>query len=82
MVTVLREGGLRIVIYRDDHEPPHVHVYGDGETKIVLGTTPDQITAVYVADNKRGERRRAERIVRANYRWLVEQWDRLHGRDQ
>ena len=32
MVTVLREAGMRFVIYTDDHEPAHTHVYGDGET--------------------------------------------------
>lgn len=31
MVTVHREGGFRIAIYTDDHEPAHVHVLGDGE---------------------------------------------------
>jgi hypothetical protein len=34
MVTVLREAGMRFVIYTDDHEPAHTHVYGDGEARI------------------------------------------------
>ncbi|QQR37908.1 DUF4160 domain-containing protein [Devosia rhizoryzae] len=38
MVTVLREGGLRYVIYLNDHEPAHLHVYGDGEVKIDIAT--------------------------------------------
>jgi Domain of unknown function (DUF4160) len=38
MPTVLRVGSLRIVIYPNDHSPPHVHVTGpDGEAKIELG---------------------------------------------
>lgn len=36
MVTVHREGGFRVVIFTDDHEPAHVHVYGDGTAKIAL----------------------------------------------
>ena len=36
MVTVYRAHGLRIVILVDDHEPAHVHVFGDGEAKINL----------------------------------------------
>ena len=28
MPTVLRLGGLRVVIYPNDHSPPHVHVIG------------------------------------------------------
>ena len=28
MVTVMRAEGLRVVIYSNDHEPAHVHVFG------------------------------------------------------
>lgn len=30
MPTVLRFGGLRIVVYPNDHRPAHVHVIGRG----------------------------------------------------
>ncbi|HEY2609796.1 MAG TPA: DUF4160 domain-containing protein [Reyranella sp.] len=30
MPTVLRIGGLRIMIYSSDHRPAHVHVIGGG----------------------------------------------------
>ena len=30
MPTVLRIGGLRVVIYPNDHRPAHVHVIGGG----------------------------------------------------
>jgi hypothetical protein len=30
MVTVERIGGLRVVIYPNDHRPAHVHVIGKG----------------------------------------------------
>lgn len=36
MVVVLRAYGLKVVIYRDDHKPAHVHVLSDGEAKIDL----------------------------------------------
>jgi len=36
MVTVHRARGLRFVIFVDDHEPAHVHVFGDGQAKIDL----------------------------------------------
>jgi hypothetical protein len=29
MVTIHRAYGLHIVIFTDDHEPAHVHVFGD-----------------------------------------------------
>ena len=38
MATILRVRGLRIVVYSNDHSPPHVHVIGHGaEAKIALG---------------------------------------------
>ena len=79
MVVVLREAGLRIVIFRDDHDPAHVHVFGDGETKIELGADPDAISVKYSIDAKRNEKRRAERTVRANHALLLQRWSELHG---
>jgi hypothetical protein len=34
MPTVLRIGGLRVVIYPNDHRPMHVHVMGDGHEAV------------------------------------------------
>jgi hypothetical protein len=48
MVTVLRAHGLRVVIFVDDHQPAHVHVFGDGEAKINLlgsGGAPALVSA-------------------------------------
>jgi len=39
MVTIHRAHGMRFVIYTHDHEPPHVHVLGNGELKVAL--SPD-----------------------------------------
>jgi hypothetical protein len=36
MVAIYRAHGVRIVIFVDDHEPAHVHVFGDGQAKINL----------------------------------------------
>jgi hypothetical protein len=36
MVTVHRDGGLRFAIFKDDHDPAHVHVSGSGEAKVNL----------------------------------------------
>jgi hypothetical protein len=33
MPTIHRQYGLRFAIFTNDHEPPHVHVFGDGEMK-------------------------------------------------
>lgn len=45
MVTVFRLAGMRFVIYTDDHEPAHVHVYGDGEVRVDIVT----LTALSIA---------------------------------
>jgi hypothetical protein len=38
MPTVMRIGGLRVVVYPNDHRPAHVHVIGEGcEAVFLLG---------------------------------------------
>lgn len=36
MITLRRAAGMRFVIYANDHEPAHLHVYGDGEARISI----------------------------------------------
>ena len=80
MVTVVRAGGLRVVIYLNDHMPAHVHVFGDGEAKINLlgpGGTPELVWADAMT---RSEVRRAVRLVAAHHAALLQHWERIHGR--
>ncbi|MFC7739258.1 DUF4160 domain-containing protein [Roseomonas sp. GCM10028921] len=79
MVTVLRAHGLRVVIYVNDHEPAHVHVFGDGEAKINLlgaGGLPELIWADRMS---RGEVRRAMHIVVEQQAALLARWRDIHG---
>mgnify|MGYP000007999800 CR=1 FL=1 len=63
MVTIYRAHGLRSVIFTNDHEPAHVHVFGDGELKINL-VGPDGIPAlVWAQGMKVNDVRRAVQIV-------------------
>jgi hypothetical protein len=39
--TVLRIDGLRVVIYPNDHRPPHVHVFGAEGEAVFLLNCPD-----------------------------------------
>jgi len=41
MPTVLRLGGLRVVIYPNDHRPAHVHVIGGGGEAVFALHCPD-----------------------------------------
>lgn len=77
MVTVHRETGLRIVIYTQDHQPAHVHVYGDGDCKIDLcGDTPKLLR---VNGMSKTDVRRALRIVGEQREVLLERWNDIHG---
>ena len=80
MVTVLRAHGLRVVIYVNDHDPAHVHVFGDGEAKINLLGTGSSPELVWADGMSRGEVRRALRIVTDEQTALLARWEEIHGR--
>jgi hypothetical protein len=81
MVVVLRDSGMRVVIYLDDHEPPHVHVYyGGGTAKIELGVEGEPMKIVDAEDMKMGDLRKAKRIVAAHRDELMKKWNEFHGR--
>ncbi|NWK97771.1 DUF4160 domain-containing protein [Sphingobium lactosutens] len=79
MPTVLREASLRVVIYTEDHPPPHVHVFGDGETKIALIGRDGAPEVVRIVGADRRESRRALEIVREKRDDLIERWNAIHG---
>jgi hypothetical protein len=79
MVTVLREQGLRIVIFLDDHEPAHVHVFGDGEAKINLVGTGGLPELVWAVGMKRTDIRRAMSLVLEQREILMNRWNEIHG---
>ena len=79
MVTVLREGGFRIVIFVNDHAPAHVHVFGDGEAKIDLMAIGDAPRLVWADRMTKADVRRALRIVEDAQAELLERWQEIHG---
>lgn len=80
MVTVFRANGLRVVIFVNDHQPAHVHVFGDGEAKINLLGADGTPELVWVDGMTRGEVRRAVRIVIEQQVLLLARWEDIHGR--
>jgi hypothetical protein len=75
MITLLRIAGLRFVIYTNDHEPAHLHVYGDGEARI-------NILEVAVISNRGMSRRdlvRALNVVLEYREMFLEKWHDIHG---
>jgi hypothetical protein len=79
MITVLRASGLSVVIYKHDHEPPHVHVLGDGEVKILLRGADDLPEVIDVDHMKFGDVHKAMRAVTENQELLIAEWRRIHG---
>lgn len=69
---------MRFVIYTDDHEPAHVHVYGDGEAKFQLAG-PDSPRLLLVIGMKDGDVRRARMIVREHREAMLREWNDIHG---
>ena len=79
MVTIFRAHGLRIVIFSDDHEPAHVHVFGDGHAKINLLGANGQPELVWAEGMKRNEVRRAMEIVTEQQAVFLAWWRKIHG---
>lgn len=79
MVTIYRAHGLRVIIFTDDHEPAHVHVFGDGQAKINL-IGPDGAPAlVWAEDMKANDLRRAVQLVRDQQEQFLAEWREIHG---
>ncbi len=79
MVTVFRAQGLRVIIFVDDHQPAHVHVFGDGHAKINLRGADGDPELVWVEGMTRVEVRRAMRIVLEQQAVLLARWEEIHG---
>jgi hypothetical protein len=80
MPTVLRFGSFRVVIYPNDHRPPHVHVIGvDHEAVFELNCPAGP---VIVRENYGFPRREVARIETAlleNLNSLCRAWENIHG---
>jgi hypothetical protein len=79
MVTILRAHGLSIVIFVDDHEPAHVHVFGDGQVKVNLVGANGAPELVWATDMKRGDVRRAMQVVVEQQEFLLAKWRTIHA---
>lgn len=75
MVTVLRAAGMRFVIYTDDHEPAHVHVYGDGEARLDILS----LEAISNRGLRKRDLARALAIVSEHRALFLKRWEDIHG---
>lgn len=74
MVTVHREGGFRIAVYRNDHEPAHVHVIKDGEVIVNLVGADGRPEVREAAGATKADVRKALRIVIEQREYLLGKW--------
>ncbi len=66
---------MRFVVYTADHEPPHVHVYGDGEARIDIETLK-VLTQGGLSDR---DVRRAVEVIADNQPLFLRTWRKFHG---
>lgn len=66
---------MRFVIYLDDHEPAHVHVYGDGEARIDILN----VRVLSVRSMSKRDVARALTVVSAQRGYFLERWTEIHG---
>lgn len=66
------------MIYTFDHEPPHLHVYGDGEAKIQLVGEGGLPEIPFSIGMKRPDRRRVLAEVEERLAYLIKEWNRIH----
>jgi hypothetical protein len=80
MPTVVWIGRLRVVVYPNDHRPPHVHVIGDGHESVF--ELDRRAEAVTLRENYGFSRRALARIEEAllhNLAEILAAWERIHG---
>jgi hypothetical protein len=74
---MLRRSGLRVVIFSNDHEPAHVHVFGDGEVKINLIDPSGKPKVVWSVGMQTSDIRKAYALVFENRLMLLKHWNEL-----
>ena len=80
MPSVLRFGGLRVVVYPNDHRPAHVHVMGRGlEAIFNLNCASGPVELRVNFGFSRRELGHIQQELNSNVGDLCEAWERIHG---
>jgi len=76
----LRIGGLRVVIYPNDHRPAHVHVIGEGEAMFILNCPDGPPVLRESYGFNRSDMIRIKEYLSNHLAKLCSEWRNLHGR--
>ena len=80
MPTIFRVQGLRVVIYTNDHWPPHVHVIGPGiEARIAPGDEGQRPSVLVNQGLSRRQLARALVEIDRNRDLLMQRWREIYG---
>jgi hypothetical protein len=79
LATLFRIGGYRIVVYSNDHRPPHVHVVGEGHARLELGKTADDVRLTEQDGVSPRDLRRIVREIIARHSECLAGWRKYHG---
>lgn len=82
MPTILTIRNIRVVIYSNDHPPPHVHAIGrDGERAKFLLNCPDgPVMLIEQARFRKVDISEIGRSVAAELPAICAKWEATHGR--
>jgi Domain of unknown function (DUF4160) len=81
MPTVLKFGSVRFAIHiRDEHQPPHVHVYHpDGTVVLILAETTREVRVRNVQGKlTTSDVSRMKTIAEEHFETLIAIWSRYH----
>jgi Domain of unknown function (DUF4160) len=81
MPTVARVRNVRVVIYANDHPPPHVHAIrrGGAWARLALNCPDGPVTLIDQSGFRLAEISAIGEMVAANMTAICEQWRRIHG---
>lgn len=70
--------GLKVIVWLNDHRPPHVHVeFDEGDVVIELGEGSPSVKEVR-GSVKRSDSTRALAMVKKNKEFLLQWWKGIH----
>ena len=80
MPTVMRIGGVRVMIWPNDHRPAHVHVVsGSGEAVFHLNCPDGPATLRQSYNLRQTELNRLQATLTERVAALCREWSRIHG---